>query len=267
MGSSEGQHRKDWGLTSPFLLAMRYGKLKNMKAIILSLLAALTCEAAELVWYDEFDGTTLNTEKWNPVFQSERHDAICTAEQVRVHNGNLWIRTETKNGKHYTGMIYSKFESAYGYWEIRAKMNDVRGTWSDAWLYNWTVPWGNYDINKFGMEVDIFEHRAVDETGKDIHLVVNQNLHWNGYDVEHQCKATQSDLKDDGFHVYGLKWTKTHYEFFIDGKLTWIADPVTSCPLFLVLSTEVKNKFWAGEIAPEGIHADTLIVDYVRYYR
>lgn len=240
-----------------------------MKAIILSLLMALSCEAKELVWSDEFNTSQLDQTKWN-IIEGQRHSATNTCEAISVKDGSLRIRTFTEHGKHYTGMVDTegKFETAYGYWEMRVKFDDQPGTWSDAWLYAQSVTQGFGDINKYGQEIDIFEHRKFDMNNKDISGVVNHVVHWDGYGEHHKGVGTDKPIKKGEWNVIGFEWTPTAYKWFINGEETFTVSPTTSKPLFFIFSTEVGYlDFWTQPIPKEGYDHTTLMVDYVRFYR
>lgn len=239
-----------------------------MKTIILYLLMLVTAHAEKLVWSDEFNGTTLDAQKWN-IEIGQRHAAINCKEAVIVKDGYLQFKPFTKDGKHYTSLITTegKFEQAFGRWEIRVKFNDQPGTWSDAWLYTQSAGKDNQDRNKYGMEIDIFEHRLYDMDKKDISGVVNHALHWNGYGNHHNCAGVDTPINKDDFNVFELKWTKTSYEFYVNGKKTWTSYEVTTKPLFFIFSTEIGYlDFWTQPLLKEYNHT-TMIVDYVRYYK
>ncbi|WP_394999716.1 family 16 glycosylhydrolase, partial [Acinetobacter sp.] len=206
----------------------------------------LTASAEELVWFDEFDGTALNAEKWN-IDTEQRHSATNCKEAVVVKDGCLHIKPFTKEGKHYTGFITTegKFESAEGRWEIRAKFGDVSGTWSDAWLYTKSAGKDHQDRNKHGMEIDIFEHRSTNKNNKDISGLINHALHWNGYGTYGLCTAEDAIIKKDDFNIFELKWTKTSYEFYVNDKKTWTSFDITVKPLYFIFSTEIGDlDFW-----------------------
>src|SRR6185436_120054 len=58
-----------------------------------------------LDWSDEFDGSALDTNKWNHRLLGPRNDATNTASAISVTNGALTITTYTEGETNYTGMI------------------------------------------------------------------------------------------------------------------------------------------------------------------
>lgn len=230
----------------------------------------------ELIWSDEFDGGVLDSGKWILEFPGKHLDAINVMEAISIKDGELTITTYSEGGINYSGMISTRgiFENAYGYYEIRAKFGDSGGTWSDIWLYSYDVSKedGDYKIN--GTEVDIVEHRVIDSNKKDISDYILHTLHWNGYGERHEVLSEANSVHDVsmGYHVYGLEWTPMEYRFYIDGVESWVtAAAVTSHPLFIILSTEVRDNFWAGDIARGGfgLRSDSVTkftIDYVRVY-
>ena len=111
----------------------------------------------ELVFEDNFDGTSLDKTKWNPTYNwgpTHNHRAYCAEENVIVSDGTLKLKGEKKkhpkatgdrskakfNNKEipvdYTsGAIDTKnhFEVKYGYIEGRFKAPWQKGTWPAFW--------------------------------------------------------------------------------------------------------------------------------------
>lgn len=245
------------------------------------LLAALAAPAAppdgyRLAWSDEFDGTALDTNKWEHRHPGKRRDAINSAEAVSVGGGQLTIATWTAGGKHHTGMIatHGRFERTVGYWEARIRFDDSPGEWSAFWIHSDRMGRPVGDPASAGMELDVVEHRVRDKGGKDISDTIQHNVHWDGYGRDHKSKGftTPALGLGRGFHTYGLEWTEKEYRFYVDDKLTWTAPtPVSRHPQFILLSSEIEDKGWAGNI-PDGGYGSRessktrMVVDYVRYY-
>jgi len=90
----------------------------------------------QLAWSDEFDGGTLDMNKWSYRGLGRRHDALNVTDAVSVGGGQLTITTYTSGGKHCTGMIGTegKFERRFGYWEARLQFEGAPGMWSAFWI-------------------------------------------------------------------------------------------------------------------------------------
>lgn len=96
-----------------------------------------------LVWQDEFNGTQLDTNKWNVLIREHsKHNELqyYVPDEVYVENGMLVIRSRIRKygSKDYTsGRLDTKgkFAPAYGRFEIRAKLPDGKGLWPAHWLY------------------------------------------------------------------------------------------------------------------------------------
>lgn len=229
-----------------------------------------------LDWADEFNGTTLDTNRWIHWLPGKRRSAINTADAVSVGNGMLSIATYTAGGKHYTGMISTqgKFEPVYGYFESRIRFCDSPGMWSAFWFQSPTMGRPVGDPAKAGLEIDVSDHCPCDKTGKPTANVTRHTLHWDGYGKDHKSKGvTTRDLGlGSGFHIYGFEWSKTEMKFYIDGQLTWsVKNPVSQAKEFIIFSSEIEDGGWTSHI-PTGGYGDLrttktrMEVDYIRYY-
>jgi beta-glucanase (GH16 family) len=233
-----------------------------------------------MLWSDEFNGTSLDTSKW-AVGTGARRNAVNTANAISVSGGYLTITTYTSGGTNYTGFIgtYNGFKATYGYFEARINFEDSPGMWSAFWLQSPTIgnPIGNPGVA--GTEIDILEHRAVDNTGANISNKGEDNLHWDGYGANE--KSAGSGLKNNpgsaplqgNFHLYGLQWSPSGYQFYIDGTQIWsYAQAVSHRSEFIYLTSEVQNNSWAGNIPSGGYGSlssshTKMIVDYVRVWQ
>ncbi len=237
-----------------------------------------------LVWGDEFNGTSLDTTKWDYWLLGPRRDAVNVTNAVSVSGGNLIITTYTTNGTHYTAMVATDntFRSRYGYWESSIAWGDTNGMWSAFWMQSPTM--GTYlnDAAVSGSEIDIVEHRWTDGGSVgDINNIVQNNIHWNGYGAS-AASAGSGNIGSGlgaGYHTYALLWTPSVYTIFVDGSnlRSWnFANnhvPISESTEWTILSSEVDDTSttWAGTIPLAGygnLGASTtqLKVDYVRYY-
>jgi beta-glucanase (GH16 family) len=217
-----------------------------------------------LIWNDEFDGTTLDTTKWIYRGLGLRKDGFNAKEAVTLDGQGHLVLTSSKSGdKVLSAMIATqgKFDHTYGYWECRVKFQRQIGFWSAFWLQSPKLGKVVGDAKASGTEIDIFEYLA-NRPGK-----IQHTLHWDGYGKEHKSAPKvheQADLAD-GWHTVGLDWTEKEYVFYVDGKETWRTDKgVSGTPEYIILSTEVGT--WAGKIANATL-PDSVLFDYVRVYK
>jgi beta-glucanase (GH16 family) len=230
----------------------------------------------KLVWFDEFKGHSLDTNKWDYWLTGHRRSAVNATNAVSVTHGHVTITSYTQDGKQYTGMISSegKFAPVHGYWEARIRYEDSPGMWSAFWLQSPTMGHPIGDTATAGIEIDICEHRVIDTGGTNLAAQVQHTLHWDGYGRYHKSKGhLTGDMKlDRGFHVYGCEVTTNGYQFYVDNQPTWtVREAVSNAREFVILSSEIDDHAWASHIPAAGYgdlkHSKTrMTVDYVRYY-
>jgi len=225
----------------------------------------------QFVWSDEFDGAELDMSKWSHRGLGPRRDAVNVADAVSVSDGQLTITTYTSDGKHYTGMIgtQGKIERRFGYWEARVRFEDTAGMWSAFWIQTPTFGRPPNDPAAAGTEIDVIEHRVSDRAGKALSGLIHPALHIGG--AKSQTHVAEDPNLRTGFHTFGVLWTETEYTFFLDGKATWKASPVSKRTEYIILSSEVQDNSWAGTIPADGYgplesSKTKMIVDYVRFY-
>ncbi len=221
-------------------------------------------EEYELVWSDEFEGDELDASKWDYRGLGPRRDAINVKETVSLDGeGHLVLTTKRAGDAYHTAMIgtQGKFETTFGYFECRVKLQEQIGHWSAFWLQSPSLGEPLGDPQKAGTEIDIFEYLRKD--GDRVH----HNLHWDGYGEHHQHAGKTVTVPGlaKGWHTFGLLWTDSEYVFYVDGQETWRSDKgVSHRDEYMILSLEVGK--WAGDIA-EAKLPDPLYVDYVRVYQ
>ncbi|MFA6778680.1 MAG: glycoside hydrolase family 16 protein [Paludibacteraceae bacterium] len=188
----------------------------------------------DLVFSDEFDGSSLDKSKWNSTYNwghTHNHRAYCVEENVSVEDGCLVIKGESRRhpdapascsngGKTYSldytsGAIDTrgKFDVKYGYIEGRFKMPSQLGTWPAFWMLQDGWP----------PEIDIFE---VPHARTDHHYYLHYTKtdwyagHGSAWDHEASFGGVHSGPdKSADFHNYGLEWTATDMNFYFDDKL------------------------------------------------
>ena len=240
---------------------------------------------AELVWSDEFDGTSLSSENWK--FETGAHgwgnnewQNYVANDNVEVSNGTLKIiAKKTGNGQQvgdYTSTrLNSVGEFTYGRMEIRAKIPEHKGNglWPALWML------GN-DIQTVGWpacgEIDIMEYVSFDP-GK-VHFTIHStaNNHVNGTQVS--SGAISLETIEEEFHTYGVLWTEEYLRFYIDDidniKLDF-ARPANSTnanwpfskPFYFLMNIAVGGSWGGQNGVDDSIFPAVMEIDYVRVYQ
>ena len=146
-----------------------------------------------LVWFDEFNGTEVDTTKWNLInagggFGNEELQYY-RSENASVENGYLVITADIQQSDDEDlpgGEIFSsaklttqgadKFEFKHGRVDIRAAVAEGKGMWSAGWMLGANVDEIGWP---FSGEIDIFETIGgytydVDQENRMVH-----NAYWN----------------------------------------------------------------------------------------
>jgi beta-glucanase (GH16 family) len=218
----------------------------------------------ELVWSDEFNGTALDMDKWDYRALGPRKGGVNVKDTVALDGKGHLVLTTKQSGKEYhTAMIgtQGKYETTFGYFECRVKLQEEIGHWSAFWLQSPTMGREIGNPEKSGTEIDIFEYLR--KRGD----VVQHTLHWDGYKKDHKMLKKTPSIPglSTGWHTFGLLWTENEYVFYIDGKETWRTDKAVSKRTeYMILSLEAGS--WAGDIRKASL-PDSLYVDYVRVYK
>ncbi|KQV38355.1 MULTISPECIES: family 16 glycosylhydrolase [unclassified Rhizobium] len=217
---------------------------------------------AKFPWAPESGGTlhTNGEQQWyvNPTYAPTRslnpftvNNGILTIDAAPVPDG----AQQAVGGRAYTsGMLttHSSFVQTYGYFEIRADMPNDRGAWPAFWL----LP----EDGKWPPELDVVEMRGQEP----------QTIHTTVHSMEtgsHTMKHTATDVPTtDGFHNYGLLWTKDELVWYFDDvEIARAATPSDMHdPMYMVVNLAVGG---AGG-TPSGDFADgaQMKIDYVRAY-
>ena len=242
---------------------------------------------------DEFNGTTLNDSKWetfdrrisrystasNGHPETYYNDACTTvgSGQLKLTGKNETV-IATNNGYgstaatkffYQSGQITSRAFFQYGYYEIKAKMPNVKNTNGLAFWF-----WDR-DASGVYSEIDVFETQPVFKY--DYHASAHHGT-TSGQTYEYSNPSNCANVRTttditNGSHTYGLDWAPDALTYYIDGKivarytaLKKYNDNTTIPPSAL---RQMRLTLWNN--ANYGIEAstsgDVMEVDYFRYYK
>lgn len=250
----------------------------------------------ELVFEDNFDGDSINSDIWRPHQNStkdnttNRQGGHWNESLAEVRDGNLHIYTKyLENGVNdgdpegwYSAAFdtQGRFEQTYGYFEIRCICPQATGIWSAFWLYSDGVC--NVDgSGEDGAEVDIYESAFYNKSFRQNR--VSHNVHYDGYEFPtmRSCIGRQFLVTDRDpytqYNTYGVEWNEDEYIFYINGVESYRTSlgGTAKVPEFMIISSEVggsggvSDKSWAGPAIDEHgkDYVADFVIDYVKVYK
>ena len=256
----------------------------------------LTPRGWELIWSDEFDGSSLDSSKWNMQTGDGSAEGIpgwgnnelqtYQANNITVAGGELIItaRQQAVDNRQYTsGRINTsgKFDVRYGRIEASIQTPLGKGLWAAFWMLPTDSPYGGWAA---GGEIDIMEVFSRDPAPYT-QAVVHYGMAWP-LNVFSYKKYSGFDPAA-GFHTYALEWDENEIRWFVDGThfhtitkdtyWTYYKDPDTnahseggeSAPFdsefHMLLNLAVGGNL-PGDPVPSAFPGE-MRVDYVRVYK
>ena len=283
--------------TNYFVNGFLNNKLKTVILIFCLLLSGLmsSLKSQTLVWQDNFDSATLNSNYWTYDFgdacdraagcgwgNSELEYYTSRTQNVRIDNGNLVIEARKEafgNSAFTSGRVKTegRIHFMYGTVEARIKMPDVRnGLWPALWTLG-TVGevWpqvGEIDILEMGAQAAIQANNANEH--------ITGAIHWNNGGPQGDSVSSYNNPTDlsAGYHIYKMVWTDKLVNMYIDNTLyfSFSIDNATTTnrnafhtPHYLLLNLAVGGNY-PGIFSSAGITAPLpgdMYVDYVKLYQ
>ncbi|MBS1947500.1 MAG: family 16 glycosylhydrolase [Bacteroidetes bacterium] len=233
-----------------------------------------------LVWSDEFNGNSINTNDWN--FETggdgwgnhELEYYTGRPQNAFVSCGNLIIeaRSENYGNNYYTSArltTQNKRTFLYGRIDIRAKLPVASGMWPALWMLGSNIPQVGWPACG---ETDIMEL-----IGKKPNQVAG-SFHWanSGGGVSSISKSDtllSGDFSQQ-FHVFSLTWEKDSMQILIDDHpySTANSQNVTggnypfNLPFFFIFNVAVGGD-WPGPPDYNTNFPQRMFVDYVRVFQ
>ena len=238
-----------------------------------------------IVWDDEFNGTTINTNIW--AFETGNNGGWGNNEleyytgrtnNAYVSNGLLHIvaRQESMGGSSYTSARMNTLGTnasplyatpTYGRFEWRAKLPSGVGMWPALWMMGADFPSAGWPACG---EIDVVENNGSNPA------FVQGSLHApNNYNPTEIYTFTGGDSVTN-FHTYLLDWEPDLIQWFVDGNLyeTQITQAPFNAPFFFLMNLAVGGNYLAvngvnptkSQINAGTVFPAELQVDYVRIY-
>ncbi|MFN5327154.1 MAG: family 16 glycosylhydrolase [Bacteroidota bacterium] len=233
-----------------------------------------------LVWADEFNGTSLNTDNWNYDvgdgcpncgWGNNELQFYTAGDNLYFQSGKMIIeaRKENKNGKSYTSTrltSMNKRSFKFGRVDFRAKIPSGQGIWPAFWMLGDNFPTAGWPACG---EIDIME--VLGQQPSKIYSTIHFKSGNTSARVE-KSLLTASSLADE-FHVYSLVWEKDKIKTMVDDKTIAEFDPSqVSAPypfnekFFFIMNIAVGGN-WPGSPNATTYFPQFMMVDYIRVFQ
>lgn len=250
-----------------------------------------------LVWSDEFNGTTLNTDDWN-YEKGNGNNGWGNAESQYYTNSqdNVYIadissdttsnsldgkalaikakRDDSINDYNYTsGRITTSTKHTFKYGRVEAKIkmdNGMnRGVWPAFWMLGQPNNW------PYCGEIDIMEHANADN-------FIGGTLHWGDETVsgdQHRYKGGHGVFYGedmDSWHTYAVEWDDTTMKWYLDDREYYtisltdtVKSEIVNNEFYIIFNVAIGGYYLGGpNVLPSSTWTDsTMYVDYVRVYQ
>ena len=233
-----------------------------------------------LVWSDEFNGSSIDESKWSWEVQQPgwvnnelENYTYRRAENARVENGHLVIegRHDYYNGYEYSSArlkTQGKASWTYGRVEASIQLPGGWGTWPAFWMMpdDFSRGWPACG------ELDIMEEVGYDQDG--IHAT-NHSQDYNWKSGVQRTATTSVSGATTGFHTYAMEWSASQITISVDGGTYFTNNnPNTGDNgwpydknFYVILNLAIGGD-WGGA---QGVDPNTwpkqMLVDYVRVYQ
>jgi len=260
-----------------------------MKSLVLflSLFATslvLQAQCWNLVWEDDFIGTSLNNEKWGyqiggDGWGNNELQYYTNGENTEVSNGSLKIIAKEDaanaypNNAYTSSRIKSQFKGdwRYGKMEASIKLPFGQGIWPAFWMMPSESIYGGWPTSG---EIDIMEYLG-HETNKTYGTCHFGNA-WNDKGSSGTSTTLASGNFTSSFHTFGIEWEPGEIRWYLDGNLFHTAKETDSDfnnynwpfdqQFHFILNIAVGGS-WPGSPNASTTFPQTMEVDWVRVYQ
>ncbi len=250
--------------------------------------AASAQRVEQLVWSDEFNGTSVDLDNWE--FQIGNGQLVglpgwgnnelqyYRPENTTVANGVMTItaRNQSFQGYNYTSSrlrTANRFEFAYGRIEASIRLPSTPGIWPAFWMLPTNSPYGTWAASG---EIDIME--SVNFADR-IYGTIHYGNPWPGNVQAGGQYAPGTDFSQN-FHTYTLEWEPNQMRWYVDDVLyrvidrnVWFSSAASGDPrapfdreFHIILNVAVGGNF-PGNPNGSSQFPQSMQIDWVRVYQ
>ena len=236
-------------------------------------------EGWDMVWQDEFNGSTLDTTAWSYEVNGDG-GGNNELQYYTDFKTNTWLKNgffhikaikESYKGKLYTsGRINTKNKKdfTYGRYDIRAKVPTQQGIWPAIWMLPTDYEYGTWPQSG---EIDIME--SVGHLPKTTYGTLHYGPKWPDNKHTGQEFQLENDLAEE-FHVFSVEWEPNEIRWYIDDVLFSTKTPEDLKPhhwpfdkkFHIILNLAIGGQ-WPGNPDSSTEFPKYMYVDYVRVYQ
>jgi beta-glucanase (GH16 family) len=245
------------------------------------------------VWADDFDGTAIDSSKWQHEVDcwgggnGEDQCYVADAKNSFVREGFLHIvalsdrpsgrvsatdpAIVTKNHSSARLRTLGRGDWKYGRVEARAKLPFGQGLWPAIWMLPTDRVYGGWAASG---EIDIMEAVNLREGANDVHGTLHYGGPWPA-NVHTGTSYEPSSNAWEQFHLYAVEWEEGVVRWFVDDKHyatqnDWYSSNAAYPAPFnerfhLILNVAVGGA-WPGPPNSSTTFPQEMVVDYVRVY-
>ncbi len=246
----------------------------------------------QVVFFDDFNGTTLDTSKWERQVGRGEAYGLPTGwgnNELQYYTGgsgnsfvqdgnlNILVKRENVGGANYTSArlrTLNKVDFLYGRVEARIKLPSGAGYWPAFWMLPTGSPYGGWAASG---EIDIMESTNIaDRTYGTIH-------HGGAWPRNQSTGAGFSPGFDlsQSFNNYAIEWepgritwffndqqilTRVSSQWFSENGTTGFSRPPFDMPFHMLLNVAVGGN-WPGPPDGSTVFPQAMQVDWVRWTR
>jgi hypothetical protein len=156
------------------------------------------------------------------------------------------------NQPYVSGAINSSqlFSQTYGYFEATMTLPTGQGIWPAFWL----LP-----LKGYPPEIDIMENLGNDPTH------VYETTHDTSRAVQQALSSVSGGVQ--ATHTYGVAWTSSSIEYFIDGTKVATQNNISNQPMYMVFNLAVgSSQSWPGAPSESTVFPATMQIQNVNAF-
>ncbi|WP_409425718.1 family 16 glycosylhydrolase [Pseudoalteromonas sp. RW-H-Ap-1] len=189
----------------------------------------------QMVWSDEFDGSAIDTNKWNFELNcdgggnNEKQCYTDSEQNAFIADGVLNIvalpATEGAEKPYTSARLNTRYNAdfTYGRFEVRAKLPSGQGSWPAFWMLPTDEEYGTWPRSG---EIDVLEAvnlKTVAEDGTveaNIHGTLHYGREWPNNSSSGKAYTLPEGMNPaDDFHTYAIEWQEGEIRWYVDGYL------------------------------------------------